>query len=366
MKKKKGKKMAIFLIVLMLATTGLVTTSTGLEINQKEETSIGSKNTDDKLTRPWNEYKKGIDWNWAGAGLAEAEAKVDEYEGEMSAFTEICMIGRNSAEAWFDHGENNYKIQGYETGHYDINFWFYYRGWVKGVIFGLGGQASAKIQLTVTFAGVDKTFTLYDRDDWPQTIDTDRFDKESQFVLPNVYLKEGNRYNFKARLKIKSVSKVETFTADSAAKIKIYEAYLKKVEIPGGKAMLEVDPSSWNPGAVTLGEEKSCDFVLKNTGAESAMNVKIKLKTDYDSGYYFTGTSFTGRLRPNEEKEFSVRFEPTGYGQKTAKIVITSDNCPTITINMVGECAKGKSREGFIDSITNRFPIFTKILNKLY
>ena len=240
MKKRKNNNKIILTIglVFILIITLLVPIINGLSIkntkNIESENKENQSNSFGDLSRPWNWYNHGIDTDWAGIGVAEARSDADIYEGDMYARSMISFYGKNSAEAWFYHGTQNFEVPDFlEAGERSVHFEYHYDGVAKGIVFGIEGHASVSLKLKVYFAGKSETFTIYSRNDWPQFGDEDRFSETRKFTLENVYLQPGEKVDFYAKLIGYTKAEVNSLTADSSGSIQIFEGYLEKVQIAG-------------------------------------------------------------------------------------------------------------------------------------
>jgi hypothetical protein len=89
---------------------------------------------------------------------------------------------------------------------------------------------------------------------------------------------------------------------------------------------IDVQPSSWNYGTVSVGNTADKDFVVRNTGT-APLNVSAVSLTGTNAGEFSIqsgGGSFT--LAPSGTRTVTVRFAPASAGNKAATLRFTSDD----------------------------------------
>jgi Abnormal spindle-like microcephaly-assoc'd, ASPM-SPD-2-Hydin len=94
------------------------------------------------------------------------------------------------------------------------------------------------------------------------------------------------------------------------------------VAAPGGTPAIEVTPASVNFGNVTVGSKDSQTMRVSNTGTADLTITKIAAS---GTGFSVSGLSIPTTLPPGENTTFTSSFKPTGTGNQTGSISISSN-----------------------------------------
>jgi hypothetical protein len=96
-------------------------------------------------------------------------------------------------------------------------------------------------------------------------------------------------------------------------------------------------PDSFDFGNVKVGKQKTQTLILANKGTK---NIKITGSDiiGSDASMFKTGTKILGNLKPGEREGYTIVFEPSSGGSKTATLSINSSDpvLPTLEISLTG------------------------------
>lgn len=125
-----------------------------------------------------------------------------------------------------------------------------------------------------------------------------------------------------------------------------------QVLLNGGEAVavLELDPPSWNAGAVVVGDTTSAFIDVMSVGGTAAVVDSITINGDGFSGTWESTLPVT--LEPGEELRVEVSFTPPDVGVYTGELVVDSSNAGQVVAPLNGEGAGGPVAVCYADPST--------------
>ncbi len=150
------------------------------------------------------------------------------------------------------------------------------------------------------------------------------------------------------------------------------DRYMKvtKIKLTGypPSGWLEIDPSSYNFGTVSVGQSKDHTFKVKNTGDYPVHNIVSKILWGGDYYSVVQGGS-KDYLAPGDSYDVVVRFKPNSKGTKSGELVSQGDHTNVARASLSGTCSKTKSccypadiRTTILMKLQNVYPIFQHLL----
>jgi|GEM_PF-1410458 len=119
---------------------------------------------------------------------------------------------------------------------------------------------------------------------------------------------------------------------------------------PKSGASIAVTPAALDFGITPLNAPVSKTLRITNTG-DATLQISAQGLRGADSASFSFARFAANTVAPGGNDSIIIRFQPTSYGPKTARLLINSNDStrPTVTVNLNGSCATGSGARIAVD-----------------